>query len=92
MIEYKVGSQEHLTGTVRADVLLDSQTVAISLDKGATWLSAVWEGDPGFRRKVRSAAPVTFAAPPRRGSALARITDASESVIIELGDYKVTAL
>jgi hypothetical protein len=91
MIEYKVGSEEHVTGTLRADVLLDSQTVSISLDRGATWHAAVWEGEVGFRRKVRTSAPIPFTTP-MRGAATARVIDASEEILIELGEYKVTAL
>jgi hypothetical protein len=91
VIEYKVGSEEHITGTLSADVVLDEQAVFVSIDRGVTWMPAVWEGVPGLRRKVRSADTHTFTTP-RRGVGLAKVMDTSEGTIIELGDYKVTAL
>lgn len=57
---FHVGSVEYLTVTVKADETLDQQPVSISVDRGVTWLPAVWEGDAGTTRAARTAEPITW--------------------------------
>lgn len=91
MIEFKVGTKEHLVATVTADVLLDGQTVEFSIDHGATWIAGEWQGQVGLERRARTADGVTFPSP-TRGQVLVRVDDASEVPILEAGDFKVTPL
>jgi len=88
---YKTGSIEYVTVTVKADVELEAQQVAISIDGGATWLGAMWLGVPGTTRRARTAAAVNFG-PPRRGTVLVRVSDSSEAPIMEAGDFMVLPL
>ena len=88
MIEYKVGSTERLVATLRSKgVVLDGQSVSLSIDGGATWIPAEWVGDPGFVRDARTISEVTLAGP-RRGEALGKVN----GQIVELGTFMVTAL
>lgn len=88
---YIDGSIEYLTVTVTADVPLDAQPVAVSLDRGTTWLPCVWVGDPGTTRKARTTTPVTFdnAGAFRTPSVLVRVTDNPEVPIIRAGSLHI---
>ena len=88
---YVAGSVEYLTVTVTADVTLGSQPVALSLDRGVTWLPATWQGDPGTTRQARTDEPVTFTRPsPYRDTpVLVRVTDNPEVPLIAAGSYAV---
>ena len=88
---YVAGSEEYLTVTVTADVTLDAQPVALSIDHGATWLPATWQGEPGTTRKVRTDEPVTFTRPSpyRPTSVLVRVTDTPEVPLIAAGSFDV---
>lgn len=46
-------STEYLDVSVTADVTLNAQTVQISVDNQATWLSASWVGSAGTTRTAR---------------------------------------
>ena len=89
MNEYKVGTKEHLSATITADVILQDQTVEFSLDRGVTWIPGGWEGSPGFARVARTVEAITFPVP-RRGVVLVRVTAAEEQPVLEAGEYKVT--
>lgn len=91
MNRWVTGSIEHVGAVVTADVLLDDQTVALSIDKGVTWLPGVWVDaawidGPKFRRRCRTSAALTMPSP-RTGEVLVKVTDLSETPIMEAGDY-----
>lgn len=88
MHRFVAGTKEYLSVTVRSNVLLDDQTVAISIDKGVSWLPAVWEGSVGLTRQARTSNALTFTNP-RRGEVLVKVTDLSETPIMEAGDFMV---
>ena len=90
---YLDGSVEYLTVTVTADIELTDQPVEISVDRGATWLPAVWTGDPGTTRKARTAEPYTFDRGDKRlvsHSVWVRITDNPEAPIVSAGSFQIT--
>lgn len=97
MIIYIDGSVEYLTVTVTADVELVDQPIEISIDRGETWLPAVWQGDPGTTRKARTVAPVAFDAPPASNmrpsshTVWVRVTDNPEVPIVSAGSFQISA-
>lgn len=98
MNRFVAGTAEHVRAKVTADVVLESQTVSISIDKGATWKPAVWmetlfyeEKSGGVIkhiRRCRTSTAVTFTTP-TRGEILVKVADLSETPIMEAGDYIV---
>lgn len=84
-----VGSVEYVSVTVTADVTLDTQPVAISLDHGTTWLTAGWQGSAGTTRSARTASPVTFTERDNLPVHV-RVTDTPEIPIIRAGTLNVT--
>jgi hypothetical protein len=89
---YRVGTTEFVTFTVTADVELDTQTVAVSIDQGATWLPCTWTGDtPSTTRTARTTEPVEFT-DQASGTAFVRVTDDPEAPVIDAGYFNVFAL
>lgn len=85
---YVAGSVEYLTVTVTADVALTDQTVALSLDRGTTWLPCAWIGDEGTSRQARTTDPHMFTA--GTVSVLVKVADTPEVPIIKAGQISVT--
>jgi hypothetical protein len=87
---YRVGTTEFITVTVTADVELDTQTVAVSIDQGATWLPCTWTGDdPSTTRTARTTDPVTFTTAHASGTAYVKVTDDPEAPVIDAGYFNV---
>lgn len=49
---YEGTNNEALTVNVKANVTLSAQTVELSLDNAATWITATWQGAAGTQRKA----------------------------------------
>lgn len=86
---FVAGSVEYLTVTVTADVTLDTQPVALSLDKGVTWLACTWQGSAATTRKARTTSPITFSGTWRNAAVLVKITDTPEIPIVNAGGISV---
>lgn len=82
------GSAEYLDVGVKCDVVLDSQPVAFSLDHGATWQAATWQGSAGTSRTASLLLDGTL--PVGRYRVLVQITDSPEIPIIDAGYLAIT--
>lgn len=83
------GSVEYITVTVTADVPLSTQTVALSVDRGVTWLDCSWTGSPDTTRKARTNTPLTFAAG-KTLPVLVRVENPPETHIVRAGSITVS--
>ncbi len=88
MNTYPLGTSEYVSVTVTSDVSLSAQPVTVSLDRGATWLPATWQGSAGTTRTARTTSPVTFASTGLK-TVLVKVTDTPEVPIIEAGRISV---
>lgn len=87
---YPRGSEEYLAVTVTADVTLTTQPVAVSLDRGATWLDCTWQGSAGTTRTARTDDPVVWDVPLRKNDGvLVRVTDNPETPLIRAGSFAI---
>lgn len=89
-VNYPIGTVEYIKATVTCDVVLDTQTVAISIDGKTTWLPATWLGDPGTTRSLRTTSVHTFDTKLATRSVYVKITDSPEIPIIKLGGKLAT--
>lgn len=89
-VESVRGSIEYLYADLRADDVLDTQAVSISIsptNAPGDWTAATWVGNPGKVRTARVLLDGTLT--PDLYHVFARITDAPEAPIISLGRLKV---
>jgi hypothetical protein len=93
-VTFRAGSVEHLTATVSAEVTLTTQTVAFSVDHGATWLPGEWLDTAATTRRARTVTPLTMAAttPPRAVTVYVKVTDAPEVPVMQAGTFIVRPL
>lgn len=84
------GSVEYITVTVTADVPLSTQAVALSVDRGVTWLDCSWTGSPDTTRKARTNTPLTFAASAKTLPVLVRVENPPETHIVRAGSITVS--
>lgn len=83
------GTQEYRKVTVTADVTLDTQPVAFSLDGGTTWLDAEWTGSTGMTRTARILLGPDNTPDRRSGAVEVRVTDDPEIPWIKAGTYTI---
>lgn len=89
---YVDGSHEYLTVTVTSDVELGAQPVAISIDRGVTWLPATWQGSYGTTRKARTTDPVPLdvgGGSERQIPVLVKVTDTPEIPLMRAGHITI---
>lgn len=87
-----LGATEYIEATITADVTLDTETVAMSIDGGATWLAASWLGSSGTTRGARTNSPVVVSSIfPIAGvyPLLAKVGDGTETTIVSCGGVAV---
>lgn len=82
-VAYPIGTTEYIKAIVTADITLDAQPVAISIDGKTTWLPGTWLGSAGQTRTVRTTDVYTFATKLSPRSVYVRVTDSSEIPIIK---------
>lgn len=83
------GTTEYLKIELTADVTLDAQPVAFSLDDEATWLTAEGVGSPGLVRTYRHLLLPAEQPDGEQVEVLVRITDNPEIVIISAGTLTI---
>jgi hypothetical protein len=85
------GSVEYLYADIRADRVLDTQAVKISINASNQpydWVDAEWEGDPGMFRSARVLLDGTL--PRGMYTVYAQITDLPEAPIFQVGYLKIS--
>lgn len=84
------GTIEYLNVEVNCDVTLDAQPVAFSLDKGVTWLTATWVGDPGTTRTAQILLDGTL--PPKTYHVYVKVTDTPEIPVVNAGTFGIVRM
>lgn len=89
--ELITGSVEYLSVTVTSNIVLDTQPVTISPDRGVTFYAATWLGAPSTQRQAQILLGTTEAPMPSCGvyTVYVRVVDSPEIPVIDAGTLRV---